>query len=307
MNSYNRREFLKAASVLSVGSFGLSFSLRKKYKPLLAFSSLGCPDWSLKTMVDFAVKHGYQGLELRGLLRELDLPKCPEFSTAQQISASKKLVTEKGLKFVNLGSSANLHLSVGVERTKQIDDAKRFIDLAAQLDCPYIRVFPNNFPKDQAHQQTMELISTGLLELGNYAKGGAVKVLLETHGDVVYTADIEAIMKAAAHPQVGLIWDILNMWTITKESPVIVYKKLKPYIEHTHIKNATLTDGKINYVLLQEGEVPIFDAIDLLVKDSYRGYFSFEWEKLWHPEIAEPEIALADYPLAMKKYFESRK
>jgi len=51
------------------------------------------------------------------------------------------------------------------------------------------------------------------------------------------------------------------------------------------------------------GEVPIFDAIDALSKGGYKGYYSFEWEKLWHPELAEPEIALADYAIAMKKHF----
>jgi hypothetical protein len=38
-------------------------------------------------------------------------------------------------------------------------------------------------------------------------------------------------------------------------------------------------------------------------RDGYKGYYSFEWEKLWHPEIAEPAIALAHYPGAMKKLF----
>ena len=52
-----------------------------------------------------------------------------------------------------------------------------------------------------------------------------------------------------------------------------------------------------------KGEVPIFQAIDILYKGGYKGYYSFEWEKLWHPEIDEPEIALADYPKTMKQHF----
>jgi predicted xylose isomerase-like sugar epimerase len=47
--------------------------------------------------------------------------------------------------------------------------------------------------------------------------------------------------------------------------------------------------------------MPISQAIKLLAKDGYKGYYSFEWEKLWHPEIDAPEIALADYPKAMKR------
>jgi sugar phosphate isomerase/epimerase len=112
-------------------------------------------------------------------------------------------------------------------------------------------------------------------------------------------------MKSVSHPQVGLVWDFCNMWTVTKESPAFMYHQLKKYIRHTHIKDAKLVDGKPQYVLMGRGEVPIFDAVDLLVKDGYKGYYSFEWEKLWHPEIAEPEIALADYPVVMKKQLKS--
>ncbi len=303
MNNFTRRDFLKTAGLASVAAAGFSFNTLKKSKPLLSFSTLGCPDWTFKNTIDFAVANGYSGLEVRGILRELDLPKCPEFNSAENIRATKKLMNDKGLKFVNLGSSTNLHQPEGAERKKQIDEGKRFIDLASQLSCPYIRVFPNNLPKDQDKNTTMDLIAKGLLELGNYANGTNVKVLMESHGDVVYVADIEKIMNAAEHPQVGLIWDALNMWTITKEYPTMVYEKLKKYIHHTHIKNATLADGKINYVLLEKGEVPIFEAIDALVKGGYKGYYSFEWEKLWHPEIESPEVALADYLRAMTKHF----
>ena len=93
------------------------------------------------------------------------------------------------------------------------------------------------------------------------------------------------------------------MWTITKEPPAQVYEKIKKYIYHTHIKDAKLVNGKVEYTLLGKGEVPIFEAIDLLQKGGYTGFYSFEWEKMWHPEIPEPELAFADYPKAMKKYF----
>jgi sugar phosphate isomerase/epimerase len=82
-----------------------------------------------------------------------------------------------------------------------------------------------------------------------------------------------------------------------------VYEKLKTYIYHTHIKDLKIIDGKERYVLLGKGETPIFEAIDILAKNNYKGYYSFEWEKMWHPEIEEPEIALADYPKVMREHF----
>lgn len=307
MNPISRKRFLQSASVtfaaLAVGS---AFSFHKNKPPLLSFSTLGCPDWTFQQIINFAAKYGYQGIEVRGIRRQMDLPLCEEFSSEETRKRTLALMKQNGLSFVNLGSSANLHFREGVERQKNLADAKRFIDLAQQLDCPYIRVFPNNFPKQQDKSETMDLISKGLLELGDYAKDKKVMVLLETHGDAVWIDDQVTIMQAATHPNVGLIWDVANMWTITKEPPAEAYKQLKNYIRHTHIKDAKLIDGKIQYTFLGEGDVPIFEAIDALERGGYKGYYSFEWEKLWHPEIAEPEIAFADYPIKMKNHFNGR-
>jgi sugar phosphate isomerase/epimerase len=301
MNYTTRKEFLQASGILLAAAFtGVSFD-SKKQLPLLSFSTLGCPDWTFQQIIDFAALHGYKGIELRGILRQMDLTKCNEFSSLENISATVTRVEKKGLHIVDLGSSCNLHIADPVKRKENLDEGKRFIDLARQIDCPYIRVFPNNLPKEQDKQATMQLIIKGLQELGDYAKGTSVKVLMETHGDLVHIEDLETIMKAVNNAQTGLIWDVSNMWTITKEPPAAVYGKLKKYIRHTHIKDAKLVNGEPQYVFLGRGEVPIFEAIDLLQKGGYKGYYSFEWEKMWHPELAEPELALADYPNAMKR------
>lgn len=303
MNNWNRRKFLQSSAVLLAANALSSSFIEKKKTPLLAFSTLGCPAWTFKQIVDFAKQHGYNGLELRGIEKQLDLPQCKEFNSDAAIKETMQLMKDANLRFVDLGSSATLHFSEGAERTKNIEDGKRFIDLAVKLECPNVRVFPNNFLKERDKQATIDLIVKGLQELGDHAKGSKVKVLVESHGDLVHVDDLEAVMKAAAHPNVGMIWDITNMWTITKESPSVVYPRLKKYIHHTHIKDAKLVDGKPVYTMLGKGEVPIFEAIDLLNKDGYKGYYSFEWEKLWHPEIAEPEVAFPDYVTAMKNHF----
>jgi len=300
MSLSTRRVFLQtsaaAAASLLVGS---QFEFKKK-KRLLSFSTLGCPDWNFQKIVEFAVQHTYSGIEMRGLQRQMDLSKCSEFSSENR-AATLELMKEKGLKFVNLGSSATLHFAEGAERQKNIDEGKRFIDLASQINCPYIRVFPNNFPKEQDKTATIDLIIKGLLELGDYAKEANVTVLMETHGDVVRSEDLEVVMRSSEHPNVGLVWDACNMWMLTKEAPAAVYQKLKKYIRHTHIKDLIMVDGKAQYRLLGKGESPIFEVISLLKKDGYKGFYSFEWEKLWHPEIDEPEVALADYSKVMIK------
>jgi sugar phosphate isomerase/epimerase len=274
-----------------------------KRKPLLSFSTLGCPDWDFRQIAEFAVKHDYAGIELRGIKRQMDLPQCGEFSSPEKQKATMRLMADKGLKFSDLGSSAALHFPEGPKRTKNLDEAKRFIDLAHEIGCPFVRVFPNEFPKEQEKAATLELMSDGLLTLAKYAEGSDVSVLVESHGDLVHSDDLQRMLKTAEHQHAGMIWDVVNMWSITKEPVAQVYERLKKYIRHTHIKDAKVTGTDVNYVFLGKGDVPIFEAIDLLAQNNYAGYYSFEWEKLWHPELPAPELALADYSDAMKKHF----
>lgn len=294
MQTKSRRLFLQEATLVGAGALlGLS-STGIKQPPKLSFSTLACPDWSLEEIINFASIHKYKGIELRGVKRELDLTKVPELDGNKKAGIVSRM-KELELKIVNLGSSATLHFSPGAERDKNILQGKQFIDLAQELDCPYVRVYPNNFLKEREKSATIELIADGLRVLGEYSKSTNVKVLIETHGDLVWTSDIESLMRMVNHPNVGIVWDFCNMWTITKERVKEMYPRLKPYIYHTHIKDATLVDSKPNYVFLGKGEVPIFEVIDTLQKDNYKGFYSFEWEKLWHPELPDPQLALADY------------
>lgn len=295
-----RRSFLKCTT-LAAAAFAAGGWTYKKYQPLLSFSTLGCPEWSFETILNFAASHGYQGIELRGIQKEMDLSKV---FTQSKIGDTKKAIADKGLDIVDLGSSAALHLPEGTERQQNMDEARRFIDLAEALGCPYIRVFPNNFPEGQSHEKTIELIVNGLQQLGDYAKNTSVTVLMETHGDVVESTTIQNIMQQTNHPKTGLVWDPVNMWFKTKEPPTHAYEAIKNYIQHVHVKDLNIVDNKEHYVLLGKGESPILEALKVLAKNNYKGYYSFEWEKLWHLEIAAPEIALADYPTAINNYFQ---
>src|SRR3981081_3136554 len=118
-----RRDFIRTASgLLGIAIVGNSFDF-KKYTPRLSFSTLGCPDWTFQNILNFAVSNGYNGIELRGIQRQLDLTKCPEFSSKENILATRKLIEEKKLKIVDLGSSAEMHHADAAERKKNLDGA----------------------------------------------------------------------------------------------------------------------------------------------------------------------------------------
>ena len=301
MSTVSRRQFMRTSAALAAAGFSFSDTLAAvgKKKPLLAFSTLGAPKWDFDTILGYAAANNYQGIEIRGILNEMELPLCPEFRTSENIRESVAKAKKKGVRIVGLGASARLHIADPKQRKESLDEAKSFIDLASQLNCPYVRVFPNNLPKDQDREQTIQLIIDGLKELAEYAQKTKVKVLLESHGDVVYKDLLLRIMKATEHPHIGLIWDIFNMWSVTNEAPSEVYATLKKYIVHVHVKDAVKENGKWRYVQVGKGEAPLKEALGALVKGGYNGYYAFEWEKRWHPTIAEPEIVIPEYPQAI--------
>jgi sugar phosphate isomerase/epimerase len=289
-----RRKFLQEG--LAAAFFMPSFAFFvPKAPPKLAFSTLGCPNWSLAQIITTAKNNGYKGLEFRGIGAEINLLKCPELAQAQ-LPHTLQLIHGAGLQVIDLGASAKMHLPPGSERDLNLAEARDYIDLAQKLQCPYVRVFPDSLPKNTAINTSLNYIIMGLKELGHYAQQRNVTVLLESHGEVVTIAYLKAIMQAVKHPNVGLIWDIYNMYTATQEPVNEVHKALKKYIKHVHVKDGIIsTNGNHNYTLLGQGNTPLRAAVAALKKSNYKGYYSFEWEKRWYPNLPEPEVALPHF------------
>lgn len=300
--SSGRRNFIRqlslAATSLTLPAISLAGKTGNNMK--LSFSTLGCPDWPLKKILSFGKQNNYQGLEIRVIQRELNLPACPDFSRSN-ISLTKRMISDHGLVITNLGSSAQMHFIDKVLSEKNIDECKRFIELASDLNCPYIRVFPEKIPNDISKEKTLEAIVNNLRKANDYAKQMNVRILMETHGDLVKTDDILKVMTAAPE-SVGLIWDFYNMWSKTRESPLFMYQHLKPYIKHVHLKDAVQDSVNEKYVLIGRGEACVKEVVSLLYKNNYEGFYSFEWEKMWHTDIEEPDVALAHFPIAMQAY-----
>ena len=145
MKQPTRRKFITslATTIVAPAIIGSQiWAAGKAPRAPIAFSTLGCPKWDWKTILRNAAEHGYAALELRGILNQMDLPKCPEF-VGDNVKTSINDLRALGLKVSDLGASANLHEPDATKRAAQMDEAKRFIDLAHRMEVPYVRVFPN--------------------------------------------------------------------------------------------------------------------------------------------------------------------
>ena len=301
--SITRREFV-AASASGAASLALrrfAWATETKERLPLAFSTLGCPAWEWPKILEFAESHGFAAIELRGLMGSMDLPARPEFAP-ERIAQSKKEIAAHGLKIANIGSSAALHDADPAKHAQQLADAKRFIDLAAALGSPYVRVFGNEIkgPKEEV----VARVAAGLHELGEYAGPRGVTVIIESHGDFVDSPTLKEVLTRADSPHAALLWDAHHTYADGHEQPEDTVRELGSWIRHTHLKDSVPAGKERKYVLTGRGDVPIERQVQALRKIGYKGYFCFEWEKAWHPDLADPEIAFADYAKVVGGYFQ---
>jgi sugar phosphate isomerase/epimerase len=269
-------------------------------QPSLGFSTLGCPAWDWIPILDFAARHGFVSIELRGIQKAMDLTERPEFGAAR-IQQSKKELADRGLRVSCLGSSARMHETEPDVRKAQMDEARRFIDLAAALCAPYVRVFGDTLDATR-REQVMAHVSSGLGELGRYAGDRGVVVVIESHGDFVQSPLLKELLERAASPHVALLWDAHHTFAAGKEEPEQTFAALGTYVRHTHLKDSRPGDKERQYVLTGEGDVPVKRQVQILAKAGYKGDYSFEWEKRWHPEIPEPEVAFPHYARVVREY-----
>lgn len=297
MSSITRRAFLAGltAAPLAVRA------VRQQPRLPLSFSTLGCPKWPWARVMEQAAALGYAAIEVRGVEGQMDLTKRPEFSGTRIVQTLEDLAA-LDLVISDLGASARMHEADPKLRAAQLDEGRRFIDLAARLKSPYVRVFGDEIPKGDTREATIPRVIEGLRTLGEHARGSGVGVLIESHGDFTDAPALLQILKGVAMPNVALLWDAHHTCVAGKERPADTYQQIGSYVRHTHLKDSRPEGTGVRYVLTGSGTVPVRDTVAVLVKNGYRGFFGFEWEKAWHPEIEEPEVALPHFVEQMRRY-----
>lgn len=258
----------------------------------LSFTTLSCPDWSWEHIVSEAVRLGYDGIEIRGIEGEMYLPKAKPF-LPENLEATLNLLKKQNLEICCLDTSCRFHDSATFDNF--IEEGKASIDLAEKLNAPYIRVFGDAIPNLEKKEETISKVAKGLDALGQFAENKAVYVLIETHGDFSSSKDLLQVLEKTTTKSIGVLWDVNHPYKAFDESFDITYNRLGKYIKHVHLKDSIGSGKNARLCMVGEGDLPVLDAINFLKAKKYDGYLSLEWEKKWHPELPEPEIAIDSY------------
>ena len=87
------------------------------------------------------------------------------------------------------------------------------------------------------------------------------------------------------------------------EEPEDTIRLIDRYIVYTHCKDSIVDDaGEVRYALMGEGTLPWRRMLDLLRAEGYDGYLTLEWEKRWHMDLPEPDVAFPTFVRVMREY-----
>lgn len=266
----------------------------------LSFSTLGCPEYDVDQVIQIARRCGYDGVEIRMLRGEAALHTLEEFEPTQ-IEATRKKFSSCGLEVVCISTGLRYTALEPEEIKGQQELTKRNVDIAAGLGARYIRVFGGPLPEDQDREETLKRIREGLAYAARVGESKGVQVLLETHDSFSTSTQICELLGDAGIDNLGVLWDILHPYR-HGETFAETFSALGHWIRHVHVKDsASFSDEGFDLTLVGEGVLPIGEAVGLLRSGGYRGYLSLEWEKAWHPEIEDAEVAFPRYIEVMKE------
>jgi sugar phosphate isomerase/epimerase len=257
----------------------------------IAFSTLGCPGWSWDEIFATAKDLGLDGIEVRGIENQMYAPKIKAFG-AENARMTMERLKKAGMEIPMLTSGACLGAPGDTECFVQ--EAKDYIDLAARLSVPFVRVMISSYPDPRPEDNVLQ--AKGLYDkLCSYAKGTGVSVLIETSGSLADSKSLRNFMNGTDPETAGVLWDLHHPFRFYHENPAETYANIGQWVKYMHVKDSVIQNGQVAYRMMGYGDVPVFDALRLLEDNGYQGYVTLEWVKRWCPDLQEPGIVFAHF------------
>lgn len=282
----------------------------------LSTSTLGCLQWDLPTLIARLREYGFDGVDLRGFQQNLKLWETPEFSSG--ISTTAARLRDAGLAVSCISSGICLTHGKPAKVAEADEELLRTAEICASLGCGQIRVFGGDlrlFDK-AASEADRDRITSHAAECCARLAGKArsiapVDILVETHDSWADSRHLADLLGRVNREDVGCCWDVKHTWWIAKETAERTWGRLGRWVRNTHWKDVRRHRGSNEgfrldlkehgmLVPMGEGILPAADACDLLAGSGYDGWLTLEWEKLWHPHIAEPETAFPAFVRYMR-------
>lgn len=192
----------------------------------------------------------------------------------------KQLTFRLGLDISGTAIANDFCLPPGEAREKTLAHTRRWIDYAALMGAPVIRIFAGVVPKGDSETAAIERCAAGINEALDYAARKGVCLALENHGGITSTPAqmLQIIERVNDSPWFGVNLDGGNF---ASPDPYSDLARIAPYAINVQIKTDVRVNGK-----QEEADLP--RIIKILADANYRGYVVLEYEGKENPKTAVP-------------------
>lgn len=255
---------------LSLAGYSFSRYLVTRGTP----EQISAAKFTLEKFIDFCAQQNLDGCELTGYY-------FPKVITEEYLNSLKERAFRLGLDISGTAIGNDYCVPKGPGWDQQIAETKTWIDFAAILGAPCIRIFAGNIPQgdteDAARERCVEAINVSL----EYAAKKGVFLALENHGGI--TANSEQMLKiihaVKPSPWFGVNFDGGNFRTA---DPYADLEKIAPYAINAQLKVDLYPNG-------QHELADFARVVKILQNANYRGYVVLEYEAKPDPFEAIPE------------------
>jgi len=186
----------------------------------------------------------------------------------------REAIEKAGVHVVDIpvGNSNSFYDSDPAARTKAVEHAKRWVDIAVVLGSPSIRA---SIERAKNAKPSVELTAQMLRPVADY--GASKNVLINLENDDLVSEDaffITEVIDTVHHPSLHALPDFCN--SMMTGDADFNYRAVTAMFQRAynicHVKDSEVgDDGKVFRVDLKK-------TFDILKASNYRGYCSMEWE-----------------------------
>jgi len=206
----------------------------------------------------------------------------PENVAADYLHRLKLHAFKLGLDVSGTAVGNNFCLPPGPERDKQVEGVRTWIDRAAELDAPVIRIFAGNVRPGTTEDQAVGWAVEGFNAALDYAAKKGIVLALENHGGITARPEqLLRLVKAVDSPWFGVNLDTGNFHGA---DPYADLAQLAPYAVNVQVKTEIKRAGAKS-----KEEADLSRLVGILREARYSGYVVLEYEAAADPMKSIPK------------------
>jgi sugar phosphate isomerase/epimerase len=233
-----------------------------------AESGAGAGSMTLEDFVDLCAEYGLSGTEPTSYY-------VPDPMPDKYLQRLRRRAFLAGLTVSGTAIGNTFTHPAGPERDREIAYTKLWIDRAADMGAPTIRIFAGNIQKGTTEAQARQWTIDAIRECCDYAGRKGVILALENHGGIVTTAEqLISIVREIDSEWFGVTWDSGN------------FRSADTYRELTMIAPYAVTAQIKTSIAGKPADLP--RIVKILTDVNYRGWLALEYSAEEEPKIAVP-------------------